>query len=130
MRVRQCRLISKGGLRPLKESATVCHTSEDTRNELRIIHKAEPEECRVLLAKIEVQAGVEGVAILSQNRRISEILEEARAVWLRVQVEQLDGIWIQPVGWNDVEATGGERKSRGTSSARTEWITHKAARNC
>ena len=76
MRVRQCRLISKGGLRPLKESATVCHTSEDTGNKLRIIDQAKSKERRVLLAKIEVQAGVKGVAILPQNRRISEILEE------------------------------------------------------
>ena len=47
--VTQGALLGIGGLRTLLESAAVRHAAEDARDELRIVHEAEPEEEIILL---------------------------------------------------------------------------------
>ena len=62
----QSTLLSQRGLVALLESAAVRYASENSGNELRVIHIAEAVEHLILLAEIDVQPGIKGVAVFVQ----------------------------------------------------------------
>ena len=59
---RQCALLREGCLVALLETAAVRDSSENSRNELRIVDIAEAEEDLILSAQVEVEPRVERVA--------------------------------------------------------------------
>ncbi len=70
---RQGALLCKGGLVALLEPAAVRDSSENSRNELRIVDIAEAEEYLILSAQVEIEPRVERVAVLTQLRRIGVV---------------------------------------------------------
>ena len=67
---RQRTLLCEGGLVALLEPTAVRDSSENTRDELRIVDIAEAEENLILAAQVEVEPRVERVSVLTQLRRI------------------------------------------------------------
>src|SRR5882762_6505841 len=74
--VTQGALLCKGGLGSLLEAAAVGNPTENTWNKLRIVDPAKPEKYLVLLAEVEVHAGIERVLVLKQLWRIREVSKE------------------------------------------------------
>ena len=66
MGIRQGGLVGLRGLVALLEAATVRYASKRTWYQLRVVHIAEAEEYLIFLGEVEVDAGVESVAMLIQ----------------------------------------------------------------
>ena len=66
-------LLSQCGLVSLLESTPIRYASEDSGNELRVIHIAEPGEDLILLAEIEVETSVKSLAQFGEFWRVGEI---------------------------------------------------------
>ena len=62
-----------GGLVALLETASVRHASENSGNEIRVVHVAEPGKHLVLVAGVQVHPAVKGIAMFIEFRRIGEI---------------------------------------------------------
>ena len=73
----QCALLRQGGLRTLLETAAIRHAPENAGNELRVVHIAEAVEDLVLVAEVEVQSGIKGVAVFADRRRSCRMLEDS-----------------------------------------------------
>ena len=69
----QCALLRQRGLRTFLETAAVGYAPENSGDELRIVHIAEAVEDLILVAQVEVQPGVKGVAVFADRRRSREI---------------------------------------------------------
>ena len=76
VRVAERALLRVRGLIALLEAAAVGDAAENAGNELRVVHQAEPEEQLVLVVEVDIHAGIEGVAMLKQLRRIGEVGEK------------------------------------------------------
>src|SRR5215471_6563258 len=87
----------------LIESASVGDTSKDRRNELRIIAQAKSIKQLILLAEIDIEAGVEGFSVFVQNRRIRVVRRQSIAVWTGEEIQQGDGIGVQSSRRQDIE---------------------------
>ncbi len=74
-------LLRVRGLVALLEAATVSYATENSGDELGIVHQAEAVEQLVLGAEVQVQPGIERVAALIQLGRVSEIRKETAAAW-------------------------------------------------
>ena len=69
-------LLRQRGLWTFLETAAVGHASENAGDELRVIHEAESGKHLVLVAEVEVQPGVKGVAVFADGRRSREVREK------------------------------------------------------
>src|SRR5262245_36418687 len=96
-------LLRVSGLVSLSEAATVSDAAEDSGNELRIVGQAEAEEELVLVAEVDVHARIKRVAMLEELRRCSEVTEESRRGWVRVEVEQSNRVGVQPPRGENVQ---------------------------
>ena len=76
VRVANSALFRDGGLIAVLKTAAVGNSSENARDELRIISEAEAEEELVLLIEVNVHASVEGVAVFEQLRGSGVISEQ------------------------------------------------------
>ena len=95
MCVGQSALLCKRCLVSLLESASVCHATENARNELRIILVAEAVKQLIFVVCIDVEPRVKRVAMLVQFGGIGVVGEKSRARRIRIQIQQRDGIRIQ-----------------------------------
>src|SRR5437667_12368680 len=84
------------------ESATISDALEWTGDELRVIDIAEFPKHLVLLAEVVVDAGVETVSSVFDSRTAQVIPADAADVGLREEIEQLDGVLVEPIRRDDV----------------------------
>ena len=91
----QCALLCQRGLRTFLETATISYAPENAGDELRVVHVAESGKHLVLVAEVEVQPGIKGVAIFADRRRSREVRGKRPVDWRRIQVQQLDGVQVQ-----------------------------------
>ena len=73
MGVGQSALLRNRCLRALLESAAIGDSSENAGNKLRIVLVAEAVEQLVLFAEVEVESGIERIAMFIQFGRIGEV---------------------------------------------------------
>ena len=73
---RQSTLFSQSGLSSFLETTAIGYAPENSGDELRIVHIAEAVEDLVLIAQVEVQAGVKSVAVFADRRRMPEVGRE------------------------------------------------------
>ena len=73
MRIAQRALLRVGGLVALLETAAVRYAAENAGNKLRIVLQTEPEEQLVLVVEVDVHAGIKGVGVLEEFRRIGVV---------------------------------------------------------
>jgi hypothetical protein len=104
MGIAQSALLSNCSLRALLESSAISDSAENAGNELWIVHVAEPEEHLILLGKVEIQTGIKGIAVFKQFRGIGKIAEKRGTGRIGIQIQQLDGIRIEPPGGELIQA--------------------------
>ena len=98
MSVDQRTLLSQRRLDTLLESSAVGNTAEKSWDELRVVDIAEAEEHLVLLAEIDVEPRVEGVAMLVQSVAAGKIVGDSSGAWIRKQIQQFDRVRVQSPG--------------------------------
>src|ERR1700686_1829197 len=129
MGVAQLALLRVCGLQALLETATIGHAPENAGDELRVVVQAESEEELILIIEIDIQPGVERAAMFKQFWRIGEIREKVAVGGWRIELQQTDGIGVQPIAGENVHPACCDRKARRTWSARSERIASKADGN-
>ena len=67
-------------------------------DELRVVDIAEAEEHLVLLAEIDVEPRVEGVACSYSPLLLAKLLEHSSGGWIREQIQQFDRVRVQSPG--------------------------------
>src|SRR5439155_5326225 len=83
----------------LSEAAAVREALEGSRDEVRIVSVAQPPEQLVLLAEVVVDANVKLLGVVPHYRVGSVVVKETGPVRRRIQVEQRDGIGVEPRSW-------------------------------
>src|SRR5208282_147896 len=124
----QSALLRNRRLGALLEGSAVCDTPEDSGDKLGIILVTEPEEQLILLGKVEIETGVKGIAVFKQLRGVGEIAEQRGSRRIGIQVQQRDGVLIQPPGRELVQAATSQGKGRGSRAAGAERIADKPCR--
>ena len=118
MGVSQCALLRQRGLVALLETAAVSYATENSGDELGIVHVAEAVEQLVLFAEVDVHPGIKRVAALIQFGRVSVIRKESAAVgWQGIEIKQRNGVRIQPVDRQLIQGAVGETVRRGAGRA-------------
>src|ERR1700693_1934150 len=117
MGVRQGALWRERGLCTLLEAATVRYAAENARNKLRVVDITEAVEQLVLRVEVEVHPGIKRVAELGQLGRVSKIVKETAACGRGIQIQQFNGIRIQPVQRQLIKGAVGKTVSRSAGRA-------------
>ncbi len=118
MGISQCALLRERSLVALLETAAISYATENSGDELGIVHIAEAIEQLVLFAEVEVHPGIKRVAALIQLGRVSVIRKESAVVRGQgIEVKQLNGVRIQPAERQLIQGAVGETVRRGAGRA-------------
>ncbi len=120
------RLVGFIGLIALLEAAAVRYTAKDAGDELGIIRVAEAAEYLIFRGRVEIDANVKGVLMFEELGAVGVVVGKATGCGDRVQIQQLDGVWIQTAGRKLIQAAGSERIDGCACSAGSERVANKA----
>ena len=127
MRIAKGTLLGIRRLRTLLETTTVGDTAKNAGNELGVVHKTEAVKQCVLLAEIDVQPGIKRVAMLIELGGIGEIARNPSTGRQGIELQELDGIWVQSPGREMVRNASAHCKVRGSGATAAEWVANEPA---